>query len=53
MVLDGGFATVAVVATVRVVLSFPFLFILVESLKNHNKSQKNHKIENSILLDST
>jgi hypothetical protein len=28
-------------------------FILVESLKNHSKSQKNHKIENLILLDST
>jgi hypothetical protein len=37
MVLDGGFATVAVVATEPVVLSFSFLFILVESLKNNNK----------------
>jgi hypothetical protein len=32
---------------------FLFLFIFAESLKNHNKSQKNHKIENLILLDST
>jgi hypothetical protein len=39
-------------ATVPFVLSFP-LFISVESLKNHSKSQKNHKIENIILLDST
>jgi hypothetical protein len=30
-----------------------FLFISVESLKNHSKLQKNHKIENPILLDST
>jgi len=37
----------------RVVLSFYFLFISAESLKNHNKSQKNPKIENQILLDST
>ena len=37
----------------RVVLSFSFLFISAESLKNHNKSQKNSKIENQILLDST
>ena len=41
-------------ATVTVVLSFSFFKkILVESLKNHSKSQKNHKIENTILLDST
>ena len=46
-VLDGGFATVTVV------LSFSFLFISAESLKNHNKSQKNHKIKNLILSDST
>jgi hypothetical protein len=39
-------------ATVQVVLSF-FLFISVKSLKNHNKSQKNHKMENPILLHST
>ena len=32
---------------------FFFLFIITESLKNHNKSQKNPKIENLILLDST
>ena len=32
---------------------FSFLFILAESLKNHSKSQKNHKMENLILLDST
>jgi hypothetical protein len=30
-----------------------FLFILIESLKNYSKSQKNHKIKNSILLDFT
>ena len=36
----------------RAVLSFSFLFISAESLKNHNKSQKNSKIENQILLDS-
>jgi hypothetical protein len=36
--------------------SFVFFFFKknsVESLKNHSKSQKNHKIENPILLDST
>ena len=36
--------------------SFVFFFlkkISVESLKNHSKTQKNHKIENLILLDST
>jgi hypothetical protein len=35
------------------VLSFYFLFILSKYLKNHNKSQKNYKIKNTILLDST
>jgi hypothetical protein len=40
-------------ATVLFVLSFSFLFISAESLKNHSKSQKIHKIENLILLDST
>jgi hypothetical protein len=30
-----------------------FLFIFAKSLKNHSKSQKNHKIENPILLNST
>jgi hypothetical protein len=30
-----------------------FLFISAESLKNHSKSQRNHKMENQILLDST
>ena len=29
------------------------LFISAESMKNHNKSQKNLKIDNQILLDST
>ena len=43
----GGFAIV------MVVLSFSFLFISGESLKNHSKSQKNYKMENLILLDST
>ena len=36
--------------------SFVFFFfkkISIESLKNHSKSQKNHKIKNPILLDST
>jgi len=37
---------------IDVVLSFSFLLISVESLKNYSKSQKNHKMENSILLDS-
>jgi hypothetical protein len=48
------FATVTMVfATVTPSLTFLFLFIFAESLKNHSKSQKNHKIENLILLDST
>jgi hypothetical protein len=34
-------------------LSFSFWFISAESLKNHSKSQKNHEMENLILLDST
>ena len=38
---------------VAAVFSFSFIFILTESLKNHIKSQKNHKIKNLILLDST
>jgi hypothetical protein len=46
-VLDGGFATVTAV------LTFSFLFISAEFFKNHSKSQKNHKIENLILLDFT
>ena len=46
-VLDGGFATV------MVGLSLSLLFISAESLKNHSKSQKNHKMKNLILLDST
>jgi hypothetical protein len=29
------------------------LFISAEPLKNHSKSQKNHKMKNLILLDST
>jgi hypothetical protein len=39
--------------TVTAVLSLSFLFISSEYLKNHSKSQKNHKMENLILLDST
>jgi hypothetical protein len=39
--------------TPQTVLSFSFLFILAESLKNHSKSQKNHKMKNIILLDFT
>jgi hypothetical protein len=35
-------------AVLEVVLSFSFLFISVESLKNHSKLQKNYKIENLI-----
>ena len=35
------------------ILSFSFLFISTKSLKNHSKSQKNHKMKNLILLDST
>jgi hypothetical protein len=55
---SGGFGwwfcySVSCFATVTAVLSFSFLFISSESLKNHSKSQKNHKMENSILLDST
>jgi hypothetical protein len=37
-VLDGGFGTVTTIATVTIVLSFSFLFISSESLKNHSKS---------------
>jgi hypothetical protein len=48
-----GFARYPLVCYNTGVLSFPFLFISVESLKNHSKSQKNHKMENLILLDST
>jgi hypothetical protein len=35
-------------ATVPAILSFLFLFISAESLKNHSKSQKNHKMENLV-----
>jgi hypothetical protein len=34
-------------------LFFSFIFISAKSLKNHSKLQKNHKIKNLILLDST
>ena len=37
----------------KTILSFSFLFISVEYLKNHSKSHKNHKIEILILFDST
>jgi hypothetical protein len=55
---SGGFGpwfcyNVSGFATVTAVLSFSFLFISSESLKNHSKSQKNHKMENLVLLDST
>ena len=36
----------------QVVFLLSFIFILVEFLKNHSKSYKNHKIEKPILLDS-
>ena len=35
------------------VFLFSFMFILDECLRNHSKSQRNYKIENLILLDST
>jgi hypothetical protein len=41
-VLDGGCSKVG----------FFFFVISAESLKKHSKSQKNHKMENPILLDS-
>jgi hypothetical protein len=50
-VFGSDFATVTEVCYSDSVLSF--LFIFAEYLKNHSKSQKNHKIENLILLDST
>jgi hypothetical protein len=31
---------------------FSFMFISAESLKNYSKSQKNHKMEKLIVLDS-
>jgi hypothetical protein len=34
-------------------LFFSFMFISAESLRNHSKSQKNHKMQNSVVLDST
>jgi hypothetical protein len=56
--ISGRFSTVVcysnhVFATVIAVLSLFYLFIFAEYLKNHSKSQKNHKIENLILLYST
>jgi hypothetical protein len=51
---EGGFATVkGGFATVRRFCLFLFLFISAEFLKNHSKSQKNHKMKNPILLHST
>jgi hypothetical protein len=47
----GGFGTVP--AVLLQYQRFCLLFISAESLKNHSKSQKNYKIENLILLDST
>jgi hypothetical protein len=46
------FWTAVCYSKVGFVFFFPF-FISAESLKKHSKSQKNHKMENLILLDST
>jgi hypothetical protein len=48
-----GFGTVTAGCYSSCGFVFFFLFISAKSLKNHSKSQKNHKIKNLILLDST
>jgi len=51
---EGDFSTVnSGFAIVTTALSFSFLIISAEYLNNHSKSQKNYKMENLILLDST
>jgi hypothetical protein len=51
--VNGGMLQCSVVCYSAHVFVFSFLFISAESLKNHSKSQKNHKMENLILLHST
>jgi hypothetical protein len=41
------------IATVTVIPVLSFYLFPLNFLKNYSKSQKNHKMKNSILLDST
>jgi hypothetical protein len=54
-VLNGGICYInrGLLQYQRFCLFLFFLFISAEPLKNHSKSQKNHKMKNLILLDST